>query len=87
MTTAVSRLIKLGLLHAAAYVNSRPKLKRQVADLLARYPAVRASLSRYARFVPAASTLLDEVVSVDRLTAKGRAIYADLVHRASSKTK
>ncbi|WP_056355176.1 hypothetical protein [Burkholderia sp. Leaf177] len=87
ITTAISRKIKLGLLHAAAYVNCRPKLKQQVADLLARFPAVRASLSRYARFAPAVATLVDEVVSVDRLTAKGRAIYADLVHRNFSKTK
>jgi O-antigen chain-terminating methyltransferase len=79
--------MKIGLLHAAAYVNCRPKLKRQVADLLAHFPAVRASISRYARFAPAASALVDEVVSVDRLTAKGRAIYADLVHRNFSKTK
>jgi O-antigen chain-terminating methyltransferase len=80
---------RLVLLHAVAYVQCRPALKQHVANLLARFPALRAYLARYAGFATAQSVIsgtpLVAVESVERLTA--RAIHTDLVNAKSANTK
>ena len=82
---------RLVLLHAVAYVQCRPVLKQHVANLLARFPALRAYLARYAGFATAQSVIsgtpLAAVESVERLTARARAIHADLMNAKSANTK
>jgi hypothetical protein len=82
---------RVALLHAVAYVQCRPVLKQHVANLLARIPVARAYLARYAGFSTAQSVIsgspLVPVESVERLTARGRAIHADLVNAKSANTK
>lgn len=71
------------VLHAAAYVRNRPELKQRLATTLSRLPWLRARLIRLAGFdairgvVTGASVPVVE--TVDRLTARGRKIHADLL--------
>ena len=82
---------KLVLLHSVAYVQCRPVLKQHVANLLARFPVVRAYFARYVGFATAQNVIsgapLATVESVERLTVRGRAIHADLVNANSANTK
>jgi O-antigen chain-terminating methyltransferase len=88
---AVKRTARLGLLHAVAYVRCRPALKQRVANLLARFPRVRARLVRYAGFNAVQDVVsgapLPAVESLERMTARGRAIYHDLVNAKNSHTQ
>jgi len=88
---AVRRTARLGLLHAVAYVRCRPVLKQRVANVLSRFPRVRARLARYVGFEAAqgvvAGAPLPSVESIEGLTARGRAIYTDLANAKSSNTK
>ncbi|WP_213767047.1 class I SAM-dependent methyltransferase [Caballeronia sp. dw_19] len=88
---AMKRTARLGLLHAVAYVRCRPVLKQRIANVLSRFPRVRARLVRYAGFEAAQSVVagapLRSVESVEGLTARGRAIYNDLANAKSSNTK
>jgi hypothetical protein len=83
--------VRLVLLHAVAYVQCRPVLKQHVANLLARFPSVRAYLARHAGFAAAQSIIsgapVAAVESIERLTVRGRAIHADLVNAKSANTK
>jgi O-antigen chain-terminating methyltransferase len=85
---AVKRTARLGLLHAVAYVRCRPVLKQRVANMLSRFPRVRARLVRYAGFEAAQNVVagapLPSVESVEGLTARGRAIYDDLANAKST---
>lgn len=82
---------RLALLHAVAYVQCRPMLKQHVASLLARFPVMRAYLVRSTSFAAAQSVISgtprSAVESVERLTARGRAIHADLMNAKSANTK
>jgi len=88
---AAKRTAKLGLLHAVAYVRCRPVLKQRVANLLARFPRVRARLVRYAGFDAVQGMVsgapLPAVESVGRMTARGRAIYHDLMSAKNGDTQ
>jgi O-antigen chain-terminating methyltransferase len=88
---AVRRTARLGLLHAVAYVRCRPVLKQRVANVLSRFPRVRARLARYVGFEAAqgvvAGAPLPSVESIEGLTARGRAIYNDLANAKSKNTK
>jgi 2-polyprenyl-3-methyl-5-hydroxy-6-metoxy-1,4-benzoquinol methylase len=88
---AVKRTARLGLLHAAAYVRCRPVLKQRVANVLSRFPRVRARLVRYAGFDAVQGVVsgapLPAVESVGRLTARGRAIYHDLISAKNGDTQ
>jgi len=87
----VKRTARLGLLHAVAYVRCRPVLKQRVANVLSRFPRVRAHLARYVGFDAAQSVVagapLRSVESVEGLTARGREVYNDLANAKSSNTK
>ena len=88
---AVKRTARLGLLHGAAYVRCRPVLKQRIANVLARFPRVRARLVRYAGFDAVQGVVsgapLPAVESVERLTARGRAIYHDLISAKNGDTQ
>ncbi|MGX7004358.1 class I SAM-dependent methyltransferase [Caballeronia sp. KNU42] len=88
---AVKRTARLGLLHGVAYVRCRPVLKQRVANVLSRFPRVRARLARYVGFDAAQSVVagapLPSVESVEQLTARGRAIYNDLANAKSINAK
>jgi 2-polyprenyl-3-methyl-5-hydroxy-6-metoxy-1,4-benzoquinol methylase len=88
---AVKRTARLGLLHGVAYVRCRPVLKQRIANVLSRFPRVRARLARYVGFDAAQSVVagapLPSVESVEQLTARGRAIYNDLANAKSINTK
>lgn len=78
---AIKPRLKLVLLHAAAYVRCRPGLKARVSTLLARFPKLRSRLVGALGIDAirgAAPDKGDEVDSVDRLTARGRKVHADL---------
>jgi hypothetical protein len=78
-----TRSARTVVLHAAAYVRNRPELKQRLAAMLSRLPWLRARLIRLAGFdairgvVTGASVPVVE--TVDRLTARGRKIHADLL--------
>jgi SAM-dependent methyltransferase len=78
-----NRTVKLGLRHAMAYVQSRPVLKQRVANALARFPRVRARIVRYTGLHAAQEVVsgspLPAVETIERMTARGRAIYHDLL--------
>ncbi|WP_053063936.1 class I SAM-dependent methyltransferase [Caballeronia mineralivorans] len=82
LSGAVKRMQRLGLQHAVAYVRCRPVLKQRVANMLARFPRVRARLIRYAGLYAVQGTVsgapLPAVESIDQMTARGRAINDDL---------
>ncbi|CAN7245841.1 class I SAM-dependent methyltransferase [Trinickia sp. LjRoot230] len=84
---AAKRLVTLGLLHAAAYVRCRPVLKARLSTVLSRFPKLRSRLVG-ALGIDAlrgvAGNGVDEVDSVDRLTARGRKVYADLTKAKDS---
>ncbi|MDP9154905.1 MAG: methyltransferase domain-containing protein [Pseudomonadota bacterium] len=88
---AVKRTAKLGLLHAVAYVRCRPVLKQRVANMLARFPQLRARLVRYAGYDAMQGVVsgapLPAVASFERLTARGRKIHNDLINAKSGDTK
>ncbi|MDN7181205.1 methyltransferase domain-containing protein [Caballeronia sp. SEWSISQ10-4 2] len=88
---AAKRTARLGLLHAVAYVRCRPALKQRIANLLARFPRVRARLVRYAGFDAVQGVVsgapLPAVESVGRLTARGRSIYHDLISAKNGDTQ
>jgi SAM-dependent methyltransferase len=88
---SANRTVKLVMLHAVAYVQCRPVLKQRVANLLARFPRVRAYVARYVGFATAQNVVagapLAPVESTEGLTARGRAIYADLAKAKSANTK
>jgi 2-polyprenyl-3-methyl-5-hydroxy-6-metoxy-1,4-benzoquinol methylase len=88
---AVKRTARLGLLHAVAYVRCRPVLKQRIANVLSRFPRVRARLVRYAGFEAVQGMVsgapLPAVESLERMTARGRAIYDDLMNAKNSHTQ
>lgn len=80
--TGLIHAAKPVLLHGAAFFRNHPALKAKVSAVLARYPGVRARLIgmlglAVIQGVPPAVT--SEIESVDRLTARGRRIYSDLL--------
>jgi O-antigen chain-terminating methyltransferase len=87
----VKRLVRPGLLHAAAYVRSRPVLKQRIANVLSRMPRVRAGLIRIAGFDAihgmVTGAAVRAVESVDQLTARGRKVHADLLSALNARTK
>ena len=89
--SAANKTLKLGLLHAVAYVRSRPVLRQRVANTLARFPRVRARLVRLIGYRALQGVVsgspLPAVESVDRMTARGRAIYQDLLNAKSDGTQ
>jgi hypothetical protein len=88
---AVNRLARLGLLHAAAYVRSRPVLRQRIANVLSRMPRVRAGLIKMAGFDAIQGVVtgaaMPAVESIDRLTARGRKVHADLLSALNARTK
>jgi len=88
---AVNGTVKLVMLHAVAYVQCRPVLKQRVANVLAKFPRARAFVARYVGFATAQNVVagapLAPVDSTEGLTARGRAIYADLVEAKSANIK
>jgi len=88
---AVNRLARLGLLHAAAYVRCRPVLKQRIANVLSRMPQVRARLIKMAGFDAIQGVVtgaaMPAVESIDRLTARGRKVHADLLSALNARTK
>ncbi len=88
---AVNRLAWLGLLHAVAYVQCRPALKQRIANVLSRMPRVRARLIRMAGFDAIQGVVTGAAVpaveSIDRLTARGRKVHADLLGALNARTK
>jgi SAM-dependent methyltransferase len=87
----VNRTVKLGLQHAMAYVQSRPVLKQRVANVLARFPRVRARIVRYTGLQAAqgmvSGSALPAVETIERMTARGRSIYHDLVSARNGGTQ
>lgn len=77
--------------HGAAYVRSRPALKEGIANMLTRFPSIRARLIRLAGFDAVQGMLagaqMPAVETVDRLTARGRRIHADLLSAKNAHTK
>jgi SAM-dependent methyltransferase len=75
--------VRLSLLHAAAFVRSRPALRRRIVKVLSRVPGLRAGLIRLAGFNALQGVLNDAaanvVETVDQLTARGRKIHDDLL--------
>ncbi|SAL13935.1 type 11 methyltransferase [Caballeronia udeis] len=71
------------VLHGAAYIRNRPALKEGIVAVLARFPGIRARLIRLAGFDAVQGMLagapMPDVETVDRLTARGRRIHADLL--------
>jgi len=88
---AVNRLAQLGLLHGAAYVRCRPVLKQRLANVLSRMPRIRAGLIKMAGFDAIQGVVtgaaMPAVASVDRLTARGRKVHADLLSALNARTK
>lgn len=88
---AVNRLARLGLLHAAAYVRCRPVLRQRIANVLSRMPRVRAGLIKIAGFDAIQGVVtgaaMPAVESIDRLTARGRKVHADLLSALNARTK
>ncbi|WP_053063734.1 methyltransferase domain-containing protein [Caballeronia mineralivorans] len=86
----VGRTARATVLRAAAYVRNRPKLKQRLATTLSRFPRVRARFIRLAGLdaiqgvVTGAS--IPVVETVDRLTARGKKIHADLLSARSGRT-
>lgn len=77
--------------HGAAYVRSRPALKEGITNILTRFPSIRARLIRVAGFDAVQGMLggaqIPAVETVDRLTARGRRIHADLLSARNAHTK
>ncbi|MFK4444477.1 SAM-dependent methyltransferase [Caballeronia udeis] len=86
-----NRTVKLGLQHAMAYVQCRPVLKQRVANVLARFPRVRARIVRYTGLQAAQAVVsgaaLPAVETVERMTARGRSVYYDLLSARNSGTQ
>jgi O-antigen chain-terminating methyltransferase len=86
-----STMARRVVLHGAAYVRNRPALKDGIANVLMRFPHVRARLIRLAGFDAVQGMLagapLPAVETVDRLTARGRRIHADLLSAKNAYTK
>jgi hypothetical protein len=86
-----STMARRVVLHGAAYVRNRPVLKAGIANVLMRFPQIRARLIRLAGFDAVQGMLvgapLPAVETVDRLTARGRRIYADLLSAKNAFTK
>jgi len=87
----VNRTVKLGLQHAMAYVQCRPVLKQRIANVLARFPRVRARIVRYTGLQAAqgmvSGAALPAVETIERMTARGRSIYHDLLSARNSGTQ
>lgn len=87
----VKQVVKLAVLHGAAFVRSRPFLKCCFAGFLMRFPFVRARLVRFAGAGVMQGLLVNEsfrvVDSEDQLTARGRAVYVDLLAARRSTIK
>lgn len=87
----VNRLARLGLLHAAAYVRCRPVLRQRIANVLSRMPRIRAGLIKMAGFDAIQGVVtgaaMPAVESIDRLTARGRKVHADLLSALNARTK
>ena len=86
-----TRLFRRSLLHAAAYIQSRPVVKQRIANVLSRMPGVRAMLIRVAGFDAARNVVtgapMPEVESVDRLTERGRRAYDQLSRALNAHTQ
>jgi O-antigen chain-terminating methyltransferase len=89
--SVANRTLKLGLLHAVAYVRARPVLRQRAANTLARFPRVRARLVRLIGYRALQGVVsgspLPAVESVDQMTARARAIYHDLLNAKSDGTQ
>jgi hypothetical protein len=79
----VKQAIRIAVLHGAAYVRSRPFLKRRLAAIMLRFPFLRARLVRFAGAGVMQGLLITSAIRIvdsqDQLTAHGRAVYADLL--------
>ncbi|CAN7746474.1 class I SAM-dependent methyltransferase [Caballeronia sp. LjRoot29] len=88
---AANRTVKLGMRHAMAYVQSRPVLKQRVANVLARFPRLRARIVRFTGLQAAQGVVsgspLPAVETIERMTARGRAIYHDLLSARNGRTQ
>jgi hypothetical protein len=86
-----SKMARRVVLHGAAYVRNRPGLKAGITNVLMRFPNIRARLIRLAGFDAVQGMLagapLPAVETVDRLTARGRRIHADLLSAKNAFTK
>ena len=74
-----------------AYVQCRPVLKQRVANVLARFPRVRARIVRYTGLQAVQAVVsgaaLPAVETVERMTARGRSVYYDLLSARNSGTQ
>ncbi len=81
--TIARGIAKRVVLHGAAYARSRPALREGIATFLARFPGLRARMIQLAGYNAvqgfAAGATLPAVQTVDRLTARGRKVHADLL--------
>jgi hypothetical protein len=79
------------VLHGAAYIRNRPALKDGIVAVLTRFPRIRARLIRLAGFDAVQGMLagspMPAVETVDRLTARGRRIHADLLAAKNARTR
>jgi hypothetical protein len=79
------------VLHGAAYIRNRPALKDGIVAVLTRFPRIRARLIRLAGFDAVQGMLagapMPAVETVDRLTAHGRRIHADLLAAKNARTR
>lgn len=81
MRKAFKRFARPGLARMAAFLRNQPAVKQTIADTLRRHPKLRSHLIRIvgeeAALGVAAPTTA--VSSVEQLTARGRAVYHDLM--------
>ncbi|MEX3931250.1 hypothetical protein AB4Y32_05415 [Paraburkholderia phymatum] len=89
MRKAFKRFARPGLARMAAFLRNQPAVKQSVADTLRRYPKLRSQLIRIvgAEAALGAATSLATVTSVNQLTARGRAVYHDLMRSKSANRK
>ena len=88
---AASTMTRQVVLHGAAYVRSRPALKEGIVAVLTRFPGIRARLIRLAGIDAVQGVLagvpMPAIETVDRLTARGRRIHADLLAARNAHTR
>lgn len=89
--SGLKRVARPLLSHGAAYVRSRPVLKQRVANLLSRYPSLRARLIQIVGIEAAmgvdAGAATKPVESIGQLTARARGVYDDLLKNKDSDHK
>jgi hypothetical protein len=86
MRKAFKRFARPGLARMATLLRNQPVIKQSIADTLRRFPRLRSQLIRIvgAEAALGAAASVPTVTSVDQLTARGRAVYHDLMRSKSA---